>query len=446
MSISSSASQRPLEVDIKKQFSWTTPDAVWAIAQFQQYSLAYAAGSKVYLKTLNVETLKFEPNPAEITIRSPAVNLSSDGDLIYASTRNNSVVVLAYRNNSLVFVESDAVARSMLHHQVYMHDFVVGADKDRAIFGLYSHRERRHFSNMALQFKFVLPTAVSRLRLGRFVPVRDHPDIDDGRPFAVIAAEDSSVPDPQFEDIIVGAGINGSVYGIRILSQEEYQKLSYHLRRVVREICRHYRRQRRSSQRGLGSSETSPDAGKYPLGLGLIPKEFGISQVLVDSNLGPHGLPDSEKERERRRRRMSADLIDVPSDQLSGLAVPRKSPSETSLRHIDGDVFIYLNNLLLHLRSLSASNIEPTNSHPSSAELQDPSTLHANTQSQRDNDGDVAVLSENSVESKNDEDSLYNDSSESSSHYYRFSASMADDESHLQSQEWINRIVNGIVL
>ncbi|KAK9318185.1 hypothetical protein V1524DRAFT_356547 [Lipomyces starkeyi] len=444
MSISSSASQRPLEVEIKKQFSWSTPDAVWAIAQFQQYSLVYAAGSKVYLKTLNVETLKFEPNPAEITIRSPAVNLSSDGDLIYASTRNNSVVVLAYRNNSLVFVESDAVARSMLHHQVYMHDFVVGADKDRAIFGLYSHRERRHFSNMALQFKFVLPTAVSRLRIGRFVPVRDHPDIDDGGPFAVIAAEDECVPDPEFEDVIVGSGINGSVYGIRILSQEEYQKLSYHFRRVVREICRHYRRQRRSSQRGLGSSETSPNAGKYPLGLGLIPKEFGISQVLVDSNLGPHGLPDSENERDRRRRTMSADMIDVPSDQLSGLAVTGKFPSETSLRHIDGDVFVYLNDLLLRLRSLSASNVEHTNSHPSSTDLQDPSALHANTQSQRDNNDDVAAVSESSVVSDG-EDSLYNDSSESS-HYYRFSASMADDESHLQSQEWINRIVNGIVL
>ncbi|KAK9322738.1 hypothetical protein V1517DRAFT_259703 [Lipomyces orientalis] len=445
MSTGSSVSQRPLEVDVKKQFGWSAPEAVWAITQFQQYSLAYAAGSKVYLKTLNVETLKFDPNPAEITIRSPAVNLSSDGDLIYASTRNNSIVVLAYRNDALVFVESDAVARSMLHHQVYTHNFVVGADKDRAIFGLYGHDERRHFSNMAMQFKFVLPTAVSRLRIGRFVPVRDHPDIDDGRPYVVDSAEDLSIPDPEFEDVIVGAGINGAVFGIRILSQEEYLKLSYHFRRVVREICRHYRRQRRTLHQGQIPTESRLDAERYPLELGLTPREYGISRVLLDSNVLPHGRRDSETERDSRKRRMPVDMIEVPSGQLPDLTSAWKFPSETSVRYIDGDVFVYLNNLLLHLRSLRTSNIEHTNSHSSATELQERNTVRMNTPSRMDNSDDGGARSTNSDDSDDADDSLYNDSS-APSHYYRFALSMADDESHLQSQEWINRLVTGIVL
>ncbi|KAK9246934.1 hypothetical protein V1506DRAFT_455922 [Lipomyces tetrasporus] len=444
MSMSSSVSQRPLEVDIKKQFGWSAPEAVWAITQFQQYSLAYAAGSKVYLKTLNVETLKFDPNPAEITIRSPAVNLSSDGNLIYASTRNNSIVVLAFRNNALVFVESDPLARSMLHHQVYAHNFVVGADKDRAIFGLYGHDERRHFSNMGMQFKFVLPTAVSRLRIGRFVPVRDHPDIDDGGPHVVFPAEGASIPDPEFEDVIVAAGINGAVFGIRILSQEEYIKLSYHFRRVVREICRHYRRQRRTLHRGQILSENRLDAERYPLELGLIPKEYGISRVLVDSNVLPHGRRDSETERDSRKRRISIDMIEVPSGQLPDLTSAWKFPSEASVRYIDGDVFVYLNDLFLHLRSLRASNIEHMNSHSSSTELQDPNIVRMNTPRRTDNSDDDSARSENSDDSDGD-DNLRNDSS-APSHYYRFAVSMADDESHLQSQEWINRLVNGIVL
>ncbi|KAK9237369.1 hypothetical protein V1525DRAFT_344078 [Lipomyces kononenkoae] len=435
MSIGSSTSQRPLEIDIKKQFSWSAPDPVWAITQFQRYSLAYAAGNKVYVKTLNVETLKFDPNPVEITIRSPAVNLSPDGDLIYVSTRNNSVIVLAYRNDSLIFVESDAVARSVLHHQVYMRDFVIGTDKERAIFGLYSHQERSHFSNMALQFKFVLPTAVSRLRMGRFVPVRDHPDVDDGGPFTVLAEAHSGVSDPEFEDVIVGTGINGSVYGIRILSQVEYQKLSYHLRRVVREICRYYKRQRRSRQRRFGSSGIT---GTYPLGLGLIPNEFlEISQILVDSDLGRHGMRDSRRDRASRRRRMSVDMVDVSSAQFAGLAdAARPPPKAMSLRYIDGDVFVYLHNLLLHLRS--------THSHPSSTELQTRNEAPTDTHSETHNGDNEPVLSESSTDIDR-EDSSHNDSSQSSN-YYRFSASMADDESHLQPHEWINRIVNGIVL
>ncbi|KAK9366618.1 hypothetical protein V1509DRAFT_568302 [Lipomyces kononenkoae] len=439
MSIGSSASQRPLEIDVKKQFSWGTPEPVWAITPFQQYSLAYAAGNKVYVKTLNVETLKFDPNQVEITIRSPAVNLSPDGDLIYVSTRNNSIVVLAYRNDSLIFVESDAVARSMLHHQVYMRDFGIGTDKDRAIFGLYSHEERSHFSNMTLQFKFVLPTAVSRLRLGRFVPVRDHPNVDDGGPFTVYAEAPAGIPDPEFEDVVIGTGVNGSVYGIRVLSQVEYQKLSYHLRRVVREICRYYRRQRRSTtQRRLSSSGTSQDTGKYPLGLGLIPNEFfEISQVLVDSDLGRHGLRDLKRDRTSRRRRMSVDMIDVSSGQFSGLADTAKPPPTMSLRHIDGDVFVYLHNLLLHLRS--------TNSYISSRQPQERNELVPNTHSEAGNGEDGPALTESSTEENDHEDGSHNDSSQSSN-YYRFSALMADDESHLQPQEWINRIVNGIVL
>lgn len=231
----------------------------------------------------------------------------------------------------------------MFHHLQYKSDFVVGTDKEHSIFGLRSHSEKTHFSNMDLQFKCTLPTAVSRLCRGRFVPVQQHFDIQQS---GTCLGKEGGLdhPEPRFDEVIVGTGVNGSIFGFRILDEGEFFKIFDHLKAVVAELAQYYA-QRSEHRLGqiLGRSNSFVDT-TYPLQLGLVPADFGLSAILQDVELSSPRRSDLQ----RKSATMAEALIDSTFNLSS---VARTSVSVSSIRHIDGDVMAYLNDLLIHMTS-----------------------------------------------------------------------------------------------
>ncbi|KAK9464755.1 hypothetical protein V1512DRAFT_212497 [Lipomyces arxii] len=358
-----------VDIEVQKQFSWTTTERVLALAQYQEHSLVYGSGSKVCLRTLDAELLKFNTTYSELTLRSPVVNLTVDNDVIYVSTRNHSVVAVTYQDSHLIYFEGDPVARSMMHHLSYGRNFVIGCDKDNTVIGLHRHEEQRHRLNMSLKFRQTMPSTVSRLRLGRFVPVRHHPDIED-------SAAGADVRDVKFEKTIVGTAINGSVYGFRVLSKDEFESLDLHFRRVVFDVCR------------LLCYNHSDKTVGYPLKLYLIPKKYGVLAVLNDLT------------KDKTQRRLTNELN-------WRYRMVRESVGDVSVNSIDGDVLAYLNDVMEGLKDQLGDS-----------EKVDEFSM-----------GDLGSM----------EDSrLHN--------FYEFTQPLTSRASHLQPQEWINRIVNGMEL
>ncbi|KAK7204392.1 mono-functional DNA-alkylating methyl methanesulfonate N-term-domain-containing protein [Myxozyma melibiosi] len=417
----------PIELEIKKQFSWTTPEAVIAVAKFKDLALVYSAGNKVYVKMLNIDTVKFDFPAIEVTLRSPAINFSVENNLIFASTRSNSIVVIAYAEGSLVIQESDAIARSMLHHHQYLSNFVIGTDKDHAIFGLRSQNERTHFSNMELQFKCVLPTAISRLRRGNFVAAhlcagnkeREKSSRDSTTATKMStgsgAPSEGEEPSPTFEDVLIGTGINGSIYGFRILDEREFYELFNHLKALVAELAQRYSRlQRQRLQQMAGRSSAFTDT-TFPLQLGLIPNGFGLSGLLHDVGFFAHGYAVS-------KQHISEDSIVDSAANLSSL--PQASVKKPSIRQIDGDVMLYLH----ELRKILASEYPP-NDHQE----------RESSWSMSEHDGAASSVSMRTYGSR------YSSTSFGSREVTEHGSSI-DGGGQFCSQSWIDCYLKGIVL
>ncbi|KAK9462094.1 uncharacterized protein V1516DRAFT_623095 [Lipomyces oligophaga] len=320
-------------IEVRKQFVWTAPDAVLAVAPFH-YSILYSSGYKLYMKSLNTEMMAFDTVPLEITLPSPVLSITTSENRIFASTQKNSVVLIGFENRSLVFLESDSVSRNMFHHMQILPDFVVGSDKDRSVFGLVAHDGRRHFANLELQFRCKLSTSISRLGLGRFKPVYFQQEDDGG--------QEADLND----EVIVGTGVNGSIYGFQVLTGQELNTLvSGHLKTVIAEIARYLaRKQTYRGHQVLSKTDVGFDS-TYPVQLALITPEFGLAPILTDPEIESFQISSSTA----RTKQNQASYVEEQFLNLS--FTPLTKSSSSSVYHVDSDVLAYLSDLLFLIKN-----------------------------------------------------------------------------------------------
>ncbi|KAK9446438.1 uncharacterized protein V1518DRAFT_378800 [Limtongia smithiae] len=380
------------DVKLELKYSLRTADSVLAVAPFRKSSLVYSTTNKVHMASLHSHTDDLVP-VGEVVLRSAVVHLTCDDDTIYASTMSHSIVVIKYQAGSLVVTESDPMARKMIHHVQYRPQYVLGTDKDRTIVCLQSHNERKHFQNMSIVFQCTLPTMLSRLGVGKFLPARESHDTETpidtaaSMRYADLNMPRELDPQPDFEDVVIGVGINGSTYGFRILSEREHTILCAYFDHLIHEISKRFRMRRRKAIRK--SVPKSIIEVLYPLELGLISRAFQVSGVLVSEPV--NSVPETNE--------------------------TVKAPYTSSARHIDGDVLAYMHDLM--------------------AEIDDDRTFIGSA-------GSVGSASSSGASSISSNSSMSSTSSSSS-------ASSSANQSRTsfvspQTKEWLDLMLNGISL
>ncbi|KAK9479574.1 mono-functional DNA-alkylating methyl methanesulfonate N-term-domain-containing protein [Lipomyces japonicus] len=250
----------PLRLSVKGE--------VYAMAQLSDTELAYCSGRRVHVARLRMNSNTIESfeniSTADYRLESAGVAISAFNNWLYVSTQQGSITVLKYDNGTLEYQSSDSVARSMIS-QVLIPEInvVIGSDKDNAIFGLRKPENRAQaltYNSMQPMFKTVLPSLVSRLRIGSFVSMGDQNDQQ---------IYSSFTNNTNFrENMVICFAVNGSVYGLRFLTQEQFDRIQYLFQLLIQTVVQYFR-----------LNQTAV----WPASFGLLPKTTaGPAVVLLE--------------------------------------------------------------------------------------------------------------------------------------------------------------------
>ncbi|KAK9475098.1 mono-functional DNA-alkylating methyl methanesulfonate N-term-domain-containing protein [Dipodascopsis tothii] len=238
------------QIEIKKLVGWDFDRPAYAVCQFVDQAVLFSTGTAVVVKPL--QTSEGPRVEAELELGSPVVAMSVRDEFVVVSTLNNSVHVLAFAGGRLAVVESDLVARNMIHHHICRDGFVLACDKQRTLLGFATRWERPQrvggadadadaatfVGPLSPTIAGTLQTALSRLRTGRFRPAwmprrRPAPADEVRLPADDAPAEggrdggrDGAVDDFDPDNSVIGTGLDGMVYGLNLVGRDEYDRLA----------------------------------------------------------------------------------------------------------------------------------------------------------------------------------------------------------------------------
>lgn len=226
----------------------------WTVTRFKNFSsvysvvgdsdgLYYCAQSgteyKLYYSTLNQDDKKFNPNPAEVKLLSPAISLFYESGKIYALTRHHSLQIIeVIKNNGNVqlrHTHTDQLLRESLHHlhgrsHAFQNadqnqiDFV--SDRSKSVVGLWASSGMR-IDTLDTIFEAQLPASILRLRSSNCRPVWDSSWMINQR---------KGLNDPTCLGVIhndelcsetLGLGIDGSLYHFTMLDIRAWKFLKF---------------------------------------------------------------------------------------------------------------------------------------------------------------------------------------------------------------------------
>lgn len=226
----------------------------WTVTRFKNFSsvysvvgdsdgLYYCAQSgtecKLYYSTLNQDDKKFNPNPAEVKLLSPAISLFYESGKIYALTRHHSLQIIeVIKNNGNVqlrHTHTDQLLRESLHHlhgrsHAFQNadqnqiDFV--SDRSKSVIGLWASSGMR-IDTLDTIFEAQLPASILRLRSSNCRPVWDSSWMINQR---------EGLNDPTCLGVIhndelcsetLGLGIDGSLYHFTMLDIRAWKFLKF---------------------------------------------------------------------------------------------------------------------------------------------------------------------------------------------------------------------------
>lgn len=101
------------KIDVRKEFSPSYAAPIYALCPMDETCLVLAYGKTIEVTMLDIESRALVTR-ATFTIRSPAIALHVSGGHIFAATQKDSVVVLHYKDQTLLLVASDPVPRMLL--------------------------------------------------------------------------------------------------------------------------------------------------------------------------------------------------------------------------------------------------------------------------------------------------------------------------------------------
>ncbi|QSZ34048.1 hypothetical protein DSL72_005628 [Monilinia vaccinii-corymbosi] len=253
---------RVLIVCTKNDDSSATPSgrakiSFWTVTQFKNFTsvysvvgdsegLYYCAQSgtevKLYYSTLNKVDKKFNRNPAEAKLLSPAISLSYDSGKLYALTRHHSLQILEViktnGNVQLRHTHTDQLQRESLHHlkgqpnpfeplDKIQIDLV--SDRSKSVAGLCASSGMK-VDTLDTIFEAQLPASVIRFRTANCRPVWDcswmvHTNgekiVED------LPARLGVIRNDQINSEILGLGINGSLYHFTMLDIRAWRFLKF---------------------------------------------------------------------------------------------------------------------------------------------------------------------------------------------------------------------------
>lgn len=230
----------------------------WTVTKFKNFKAVYSAvgdseglyycakngeEDKLYYSTLNKEVKKFDKNPAEVKLISPAISLSYDSGKIYALTRHNSLQILeVIKTNGTVKFRHTHTGKHQfesLHHLIGRSNSFGGPDtsqvefvsnRSKSVVGLWATQDLK-INTLDTLFEARLPASILRFRSANCRPVwdsswrvhRNGDSIVDPTHLHGLGA----VPNDDVNSETLGLGIDGSLYHFTMLDFRAWNFLSF---------------------------------------------------------------------------------------------------------------------------------------------------------------------------------------------------------------------------
>ncbi|RAL66115.1 hypothetical protein DID88_005786 [Monilinia fructigena] len=229
----------------------------WTVTQFKNFTSVYAvtgdseglyycaqsgAEVKLYYSTLNKDVKKFNKNPAEVKLLSPAISLSYDSGKIYALTRHHSLQILeVIKSNGQIqlrHTHTDQLQRESLHHlqgkpntsgSLGNSQIDLVSDRSRSVTGLCAS-SGMNVDTLDTIFEAQLPASVIRLRSANCRPVWDRSWMVHKNGTQVLGglpARLGIIHNDEINSETLGLGIDGSLYHFTMLDIQAWRFLKF---------------------------------------------------------------------------------------------------------------------------------------------------------------------------------------------------------------------------
>ncbi|KAB8303479.1 hypothetical protein EYC80_004896 [Monilinia laxa] len=253
---------RVLIICTKNDGSSVTPSgrakiSFWTVTQFKNFTSVYAVTGdseglyycaqsgtevKLYYSTLNKDVKKFNKNPAEVKLLSPAISLSYDSGKIYALTRHHSLQILeVIKTNGQIqlhHTHTDQLQRESLHHlqgkpntsgSLGNSQIDLVSDRSRSVTGLCVSSGMK-VDTLDTIFEAQLPASVLRLRSANCRPVWDCSWMVHKNGTQVsgdLPARLGVIHNDEINSETLGMGIDGSLYHFTMLDIPAWRFLKF---------------------------------------------------------------------------------------------------------------------------------------------------------------------------------------------------------------------------
>jgi hypothetical protein len=191
------------------QYKWQADAGVLAVCPISENAFVYSTGAptpQLHVRRMEIDgdRLQFSTFASD-RLRSAIVNLTVRGDLIFASTMKDSIMVFRWTGTEIILHQADSIQRSIVTHINVSDDLILAADKNRYLIGL------RLTDGTSLETVFYVrfPSLVSRI-VG----------LDEPRIWSASEAGAGDVA-----KCFVLAGVDGALYGVRLLNINEQSHL-----------------------------------------------------------------------------------------------------------------------------------------------------------------------------------------------------------------------------
>ncbi|KAA8573884.1 hypothetical protein EYC84_005433 [Monilinia fructicola] len=229
----------------------------WTVTQFKNFDSVYAvvgdseglyycaqSGSefKLYYSMLNKDDKKFNKNPAEAKLLSPAISLFYDSGKIYALTRHHSLQILeVIKTNGQIqlrHTHTDQLQRQSLHHlqrkpstsgPLGNSQIELVSDRSRSVTGLCAISGLK-VDTLDTIFEAQLPASVLRLRSANCRPVWDCSWMvhkDGTQILGDLPAHLGIIHNDETNSETLGLGIDGSLYHFTMLDIRAWRFLRF---------------------------------------------------------------------------------------------------------------------------------------------------------------------------------------------------------------------------